>query len=61
MQLWYICFQDGKRTTCMRTWIKQLLCRREWIRVADKMVREGHYIKMRTVHKCKKCGKVKYE
>lgn len=41
--------------------IKQMLCLHEWNREADKMVREGHYIKIRTVLKCKKCGKVKYE
>ena len=40
--------------------LKQLLCRHDWLRTADRMHREGHYIRMRKVYKCRKCGKVEY-
>lgn len=41
--------------------IKQLLCRHDYEVVSDKvMVKDGHYILMRTKYRCAKCGKVIY-
>lgn len=41
--------------------LKQILCRHEWRKVSDKMVvKDKHYILMRTKCKCIKCGKVGY-
>ena len=41
--------------------LKQLFCRHDYMRTADQMHREGHYIRMRAVYKCRKCGRVIYK
>lgn len=45
----------------MMNMIKQLLCRHEYRRIPDRLVKEGHFIRMRSVYKCAKCGKVIYK
>ena len=45
----------------MMTFIKQLFCRHDFQRTADQMHQEGHYIRMRAVYKCRKCGRVIYK
>lgn len=41
--------------------IKQLFCRHDFEIVNSKvMEKDGHYIRVRTKYRCKKCGKVVY-
>lgn len=41
--------------------IKQIFCRHEWHKVSNKMVmKDNHYIVLRTKCQCSKCGKVEY-
>ena len=39
------------------TTIKQLICRHDYIRHGDRMVRTGHYIRPKARFICRKCGK----
>lgn len=44
-------------TNWITTTIKQLLCRHDWIRHGDRMVRTSHYIVPKARFICRKCGK----
>lgn len=41
--------------------IKQFFCLHEWDVVNTRAIeKDGHYIRVRTKYRCKKCGKVVY-
>ena len=44
-------------TNWITTTIKQLICRHDYIRHGDRMVRAGHYIRPKARFICTKCGK----
>ena len=45
----------------MMRWIKQLICRHDWIRHGDRYIQHGHYITPKARFVCRKCGKEIYK
>lgn len=49
-------------TNWITTTIKQLICRHDFKRIGDRLVKvNAHYIVPKTAYKCKHCGKVIYK
>ena len=41
--------------------IKMMFCMHDFEMISSKVVvKDGHYMRVRTKYRCKKCGKVKY-